>query len=251
MKKKLHTHHCQTPEDIRKFFDTAALDYKEAHGNAQRLFDYRLRLIRKFIQVQKSEVLLDIGCGTGLHLLGLAPYIKKGIGIDFSPKMIEIAHNLKKRKPAATNLVFQVDEAQSLQTVADETVDVALCVGSFEHMPQKEQVLRQMYRVLKINGKLLLLTPNGNFPWYRFLAPFFHLDTHHLSSDEFVSVSWLKRILQINGYERIKIGFWTFIPKGDMPQLWAILMTGLDGLGRILLPRVFRSGLLVRADKIS
>jgi SAM-dependent methyltransferase len=250
MKKKLHTQYCKSPDDIRKFFDTEAQDYQEAHGDAQRLLDYRLQLIRKFSRVQKHEVLLDVGCGTGQHLFGLAPSIEKGIGIDFSVKMIEKACDLQKKQPAAKNLVFRIDEAQSLQTVADETVDVVLCVGSFEHIPQKEQVLRQMNRVLRTKGRLLLFTPNGNFLWYRFLAHLFRFDTRHLSSDEFVTANWLKRTLKTTGYDRVKIDFWTFIPKGDMPKLWALILTGLDLLGKILLTRFLRSGLMVRADKI-
>jgi len=250
MRKKLHTYYCNTSEDIRKFFDAAAQDYKEEHGDAQRLLEYRLRLIRKFSQIQQHEVLLDVGCGTGQHLFRLAPSIEKGIGIDFSGKMIEIARDLQKKQASATNLVFRIDDAQNLQTVADETADVVICVGSFEHMPQKEQILRQMYRVLKIHGRVLLLTPNGNFLWYRFLAPLFRFDTRHLSSDEFVTLNRLERIVEIAGFERIKIGFWTFIPKGDLPQGWAILLKGLDLLGKLLLPRFLRSGLVVRAAKM-
>ncbi|OGB67129.1 MAG: hypothetical protein A2Y94_13145 [Caldithrix sp. RBG_13_44_9] len=250
MKKKLQTLSCNSPEDIRKFFDASAQDYKEQHGDAQRLFNYRLKVIHESLQFQKTEVLLDVGCGTGQHLFALAPYIKRGIGIDFSSKMIEIARSIQKREMAAVNLTFQIDQAQLLQTIPKESVEVVLCVGSFEHMPQKEQVLHQIQRVLKNSGRLLLLTPNGNFLWYRFIAPFFRIDIRHLSSDEFITAEWLESLSQVSGFAGIKIGFWTFIPKGDMPWFWVIIVTGLDWLGKIFLPRYLRSGLVFRADKI-
>jgi len=249
MKKKLQTLPSNSLEDIRFFFDASAREYKEQHGDARRLFHYRLKIIHKILQLQKTDILLDVGCGTGQHLLALAPYIQKGIGVDFSSQMIEIARSSQQPETAPDNLIFQLDQAQFLETIPNETADVVLCVGAFEHMPQKEQVLKQIGRVLKKNGRLLLLTPNGDFLWYRFIAPFFGIDTRHLSSDEFVTAEWIKNILQKSEFAKFRIGFWTFIPRGDMPSFWATMMTGLDWLGKFFLPGYLRSGLAIQATK--
>ena len=249
MKNKLQTLSSNSPEDIRNFFDASARDYKEQHGDARQLFHYRLKIIHEILKLQKTDILLDIGCGTGQHLFALAPYIQKGIGIDFSSRMIEIARSGRQPEASPDNLIFQIDQAQLLETIASETVDVVLCVGAFEHMPQKEQVVKQIRRVLKKNGRLLLLTPNGNFLWYRFIAPFFKIDTRHLSSDKFVTSEWIENILQASELPQFRIGFWTFIPRGDMLPFWATMMTALDWLGKFFWPRYLRSGLAIQATK--
>jgi ubiquinone/menaquinone biosynthesis C-methylase UbiE len=249
MKKKLKPLISSSQNDIRNFFDASARDYKEQHGDAKRLLHYRLKVIHRLLKFQRTEVLLDVGCGTGLHLFALAPYIQKGIGIDFSSQMIEIARSNQQQETAAGNLIFQIDQAQLLETIPDESMDVVLCIGAFEHMPQKEQVLKQFKRVLKTDGRLLLLTPNGNFLWYHFFAPLFGFDTRHLSSDEFVTAEWMENVLPACELKKFRFGFWTFIPKGDMPLFWALMMTGLDWLGKIFLPSYLRSGLAVQAAK--
>lgn len=250
MKRKLHTLLCTSAEDIQKFFDASAPEYKEQHGNAENLFRYRLSLIKHFTWLTKNDVLLDLGCGTGNHLFALAPFIKRGIGIDFSPKMIEIAQQNLKNNPEIKNITFQIDQAQMLTTIPDQSIDIVIAIGAFEHMPQKKQVLHNIYRILKIPGRLLFLTPNGNFLWYRSIAPLFHIPTRHLSTDEFVTANWMKKTLEETGFTQPEFNFWTFIPRGDMSWGWATLLTILDFAGKLWLASYLRSGLIIRATKI-
>ena len=74
--------------------------------------------------------LLEIGCGNGLHLLALAAEYGRGVGIDLSPDMIVAARGLREASPWADKIRFRVDSAEQLETVADGSVDVALCVGA-------------------------------------------------------------------------------------------------------------------------
>jgi len=249
MRRKLHTLFCGSEEDIQKFFDASAPDYKEQHGHAKKLFHYRLTLIQQFARLSTNDVLLDLGCGPGNHLFALAPHIKQGIGIDFSPKMIEMAQYNQKNHPEIKNIRFQIDQAQRLATIPDQSIDIVLAVGAFEHMPQKKHVLQHIYRVLKISGRLLFLTPNGNFIWYRSIAPLFHIPTRHLSTDEFVTTDWMKKTLKETGFVQPEFFFWTFIPRGDMSWGWATLLSILDFVGKFRWPAYLRSGLIIRAIK--
>jgi Methyltransferase domain len=140
--------------DIRSFFDQcASTGSPEQHGDPQRLLEYRLALVRSLARPRPSDVVLDLGCGNGHHLLALAPDVARGIGIDVSPSMIELARARVRSSPWIANLTFEVDDAEELNGIADRSIDLAICIGAFEHMLDKRAVLASIYRVLKFGGR--------------------------------------------------------------------------------------------------
>ena len=102
--------------DIRSFFDQcASTGSPEQHGHAQRLLEYRLALVRSLARPRPTDVVLDLGCGTGHHLLALGPEVARGIGIDVSPGMIELARARLRNSPWKADLTFEVDDAEELR----------------------------------------------------------------------------------------------------------------------------------------
>src|SRR5437868_10451822 len=91
MLRKLVTTQVESTADIRDFFDRCAPAYREQHGHPERLLNYRIALIKQYARPARDEVVLDVGCGNGDHLLALAGDIGRGIGIDLSPAMIAVA----------------------------------------------------------------------------------------------------------------------------------------------------------------
>jgi ubiquinone/menaquinone biosynthesis C-methylase UbiE len=108
---------------------------------------------------------LDLGCGNGLHLLTLGPEVARGIGIDISPGMIELARARLRSSRRKANVTFEVDNAEEPKEIADESVDLAICIGAFEHMLDKRTVLASIYRVLKFGGRFFCLAPNADYVW--------------------------------------------------------------------------------------
>ncbi|GAB4379425.1 MAG: methyltransferase domain-containing protein [Calditrichia bacterium] len=249
MRKKLSTTVVRSGEDIRRAFDAAAHTYQEQHGNPRRLLHYRVKLIRKAADIQPTDTLLDIGCGTGGHLFALAESFGRGVGIDFSEEMIRVAQENLALHPRKEKITFQVDEAEKLHIIADNSIDVAMCVGAFEHMLQKRETLRTIHRVLKPGGRLVMLTPNGNYLWYTTLAPRFQIPTKHYSTDQFLTEKELVTLLQDSGFKNFSLKNWTFIPKGDIPAVFSILLQFLDVLGKITRWEILRGGWLVKAVK--
>jgi len=102
-----------------------------------------------------DKIVLEVGCGNGIQCL----YIKSSMspsmitGIDLNPDNISIAI---KHKADLQNVDFTVDDAQILQTVGDNSIDVLLCIESAFHYPQKELFLDQVRRVLKPSGKFVI-----------------------------------------------------------------------------------------------
>jgi 2-polyprenyl-6-hydroxyphenyl methylase/3-demethylubiquinone-9 3-methyltransferase len=236
--------------DVRAFFDRcAATGFPEQHGHPQRLLDYRLALVRSLAGPKASDVVLDVGCGNGHHLLALLPDIARGIGIDVSPGMIELARARLRSSPRRAKLTFEVDDAEELNAIADQSIDLAICIGAFEHMLDKRAVLASIHRVLKLGGRFFCLAPRADYVWYRTIAPLLGVRTRHLSSDRMLTCDEFSALLDQAGFRRIRAAPWTFIPKGDVPALVAFLLTVLDVAGRYARLDSLRGGLALCAWK--
>jgi ubiquinone/menaquinone biosynthesis C-methylase UbiE len=236
--------------DIRSYFDQcASTGASEAHGDPQRLLEYRLALVRNLARPRPADVVLDLGCGNGHHLLTLGPEVARGIGIDISPGMIELARARLRSSRRNANLTFKVDNAEGLKEIADESVDLAICIGAFEHMLDKRAVSESIYRVLKFGGRFFCLAPDADYVWYRTIAPLLGFSTKHLSSDRVLTQEEFSALLDQVGFRRIRSVPWTFIPKGDVPALVALLLTVLDAIGRHARLDSLRGGLALCAWK--
>ena len=101
--------------------------------------------------------LLDVACGTGdFSIAACRAGVRQVTGIDISANMV----NIGRKKVAEAGLAGQIDlrsgdsEAMEFSDNTIDTVTVAFGVRNFEHL---EQGLREMYRVLRPGGKVIIL----------------------------------------------------------------------------------------------
>lgn len=236
-------------DDVAAFFDASAAGYAEAHGDAGELLRYRLGLLREAARLGPEDVVLEIGCGNGLHLLALAGEYGRGIGVDLSPAMIEAARRRADGLPGGERISFAAGPAESLEAVDDASVDVVLCVGSLEHMLDRAAVFRSIYRVLKAGGRLACLTLNGGALWYRWVAPACRIETRQLETDRYLRRAELEGLAREAGFGELRIDAWTFVQRGDMPAAFAWTFGQLDLLGRWIGSSFLRGGLRMQAVK--
>lgn len=100
---------------------------------------------------------LDVGCGTGswVAMLRASPLPARIVGLDYSPEMCRRAHQ-KAHGIAADDLAFVNADSEFLP-FADGSFDLITCTHSFHHYPRQAAVVRDMYRVLRPGGRLMLV----------------------------------------------------------------------------------------------
>jgi arsenite methyltransferase len=108
--------------------------------------------------VKKGEAVLDIGSGGGLDSLvaaRMAGAQGKVIGLDISPEMVARANqNLK--KSGASNVFFREFSREELP-FPNESFDLVISNGVFNLIPDKEKMLKEACRVLKLKGRLQIV----------------------------------------------------------------------------------------------
>ncbi|MFA5126624.1 MAG: methyltransferase domain-containing protein [Patescibacteria group bacterium] len=126
--------------------------------------------IVKFLHPQKSDVVLDCGCAAGKQLFQLAGQIGTGHGIDIAQNFIDMADQYKNEN-GFHNLHFAKGDVENIP-FAEATFDKIICAEVLEHVFDKDVALRELLRVLKPSGLLLITVPNLNADatvWGRFL----------------------------------------------------------------------------------
>jgi ubiquinone/menaquinone biosynthesis C-methylase UbiE len=139
--------------DKKTFFNEQAADW-DRHFYGPDLLE-RLNQLVSLFQLRPASLLLDVGCGTG----GIVPYLLQAIGpegriwsVDFAEKMVEIA---KKKFASEPRVSFRLASVESLP-FDSEFFDHVVCFGAFPHFADKELALREMYRVLRKGGTLII-----------------------------------------------------------------------------------------------
>ena len=107
--------------------------------------------------IHEGETVLDIGCGGGLDLIFAATMVgSKGkvTGIDVTPEMLDRSkENLKKTSIENVNLKQATAEELPFP---DNNFDVIISNGVFNLIPDKKKAFSEVFRVLKLNGRLMV-----------------------------------------------------------------------------------------------
>lgn len=171
------------------------------------LFNKVFEKIVTTIPFQASQSLLDIGCGPGNLLLkiGKSHQDLKLTGIDIDPELLKIAY--KKLKSISSIKLIQTSATQL--PFNNEIFDIIVTTLVLHHLDteQKQQAIKEMYRVLKTNGTLWCFDfgPSTNLFAKIIMKVFRHIE----KIDDNISGKIIQ-MLQETGFQELKTQWNTY-----------------------------------------
>lgn len=183
----------------RQYFDDAAPKYARV-GFAKRYYYNHLKRQIKF-NIPGGSSVLEIGCAVGDLLASLEP--ARGVGIDFSEKMIEEA---KRRHP---DLEFRVGDAHFFEI--GEKFDYVVLSNLVGELIDVQLVLSRLPAVCHARTRIILT--HWNYLWGPFIKLAEKLRVKPRESDQnWLQIGDLKNLMELSGIETIKTGRSLLIP---------------------------------------
>ncbi|MEZ0346064.1 MAG: class I SAM-dependent methyltransferase [Infirmifilum sp.] len=145
-----------------------------------------LQLIKKNV---KARTMLDVGCNNGELTEVIARHVgaEEVYGVDVDEEALKMAMNRGIK-------VHKVDVSTDKLPFSDNTIDLVTSMEVIEHLVNPDNMLQEIFRVLRRGGYLLLTTPN--------LA------------------SWINRALFLLGYQPYNAEVSTVETFGVFRKLW-------------------------------
>jgi len=160
-------------------------------NNAKRVFDTFNSALKTFYnkKIEVNSKTLDLGYGDGAFLKLLEREKINSKGYDYDTINFE-----NEKIPEVSN-----------------SIDFITCNSVIEHLNDVSNLMNETYRILKPGGKLILITPNFQYDYKQFYD-----DPTHVNP---FTVAKLNNILELHGYQNIKILPW-IVKKS--PFLWKL-----------------------------
>jgi 2-polyprenyl-3-methyl-5-hydroxy-6-metoxy-1,4-benzoquinol methylase len=116
------------------------------------------------LQPKAGARILDVCCGSGASAIPAAKAVGSNgfvLGIDLAEKQIELAKT-KARDLGLENIEFQVADMLDLD-LAPSTFDVVICVFGIFFVPDMQQAVQALWKLLRPGGRLAITTWGPRF----------------------------------------------------------------------------------------
>lgn len=157
-------------EIVTTYFNSNPAGYASDYDGATAVgHSFRVRRVRLLELLGKGAGrVLDIGCGPGVMTRDILDRGWEYVGTDIAPAMIDEA---RRRFAGDQRATFSVGPVEHIDAPA-ASFDAVVAMGLVEYLADDALALREMHRVLKPGGRLLVSLPNWWSParaWDRWL----------------------------------------------------------------------------------
>lgn len=123
-----------------------------------RFLDSRTRALEPLLDCGADTALLDLGCGSGVHLEPLAGRCREVVGVDCSPQMLAIAERKLAHLPRE-RWRLQVHDVEQPLPFPDRCFDWVISLGLLDYVSSPGLVMAECHRILKDAGRLVFTIP--------------------------------------------------------------------------------------------
>jgi SAM-dependent methyltransferase len=175
-------------------------DYSSEATLYLKTFQKRMALVSRWLP--PAARILDVGCAAG-YFLRIAQQAGHDVhGVELSAAIaVEAVQVLGADRVHVGTLA----EAMAARNYAPQSFDLVTLWDVIEHLPEPQQVLRQIRTLIKPGGKLLLETQNVSSRWARLLGRRWH----HYKHDEHLyhfDPATMRRLLDDCGFRICELG---------------------------------------------
>lgn len=150
-----------------------------------------------------GQRVLDAGCGPGLYAEELVARGAEVVAFDHSPKMVDLARN----RLGDQSMVRVHDLAHPLDWLEDNSFDGALLALVIHHLDDRVAALRELRRVLRPGGRLVVSTHHPTADWLRQGGSYFTLEAIEETWNQGWSVRYWRLPLTTTCAEFTQAGF--------------------------------------------
>jgi len=169
--------------------------YDDTRVPSPHVLEFWLSKIINLGKVSSGLMVLDIGCGTGIYTI---PFAKKTgavvFGLDSAREMIRQART----KQDSQRVEWQIGDAENLP-FDNNRFDCAIMTMVIHQIVNKKKAIDEMYRVLKENGTLVIMTKSHGQLRRSEIMDF--PGTRQIDLKRFPTIPVLKHMLMSAGFE--------------------------------------------------
>jgi len=184
---------------LQNYYQDSSL---EQHSKAQDLkTSLKLERIEEIIKFNKTDIILDIGCSRGYLLKQISNRIRKGVGVDISKEVVELA----KKENKKGNIQFFSYDGNDLSLLQNK-FDKILLIDVLEHVFEPDKMLENIFNLLNDNGQLVIEVPFTGFLSELITKPY------HEGHLRYFDPGYLKQYLEKFKFKVMRIETYNSVP---------------------------------------
>ena len=128
-----------------------------AYGRSRLLPSLQRKALAE-LDPRADDRVLDVACGAGALVVGIAPQVERAVGVDLSEGMLELARSRLRE----VGQVEPVDNVEFVQAPSDAlpfedaSFTAIVCTTALHHFPDPQASVDEMARVLASGGRLVI-----------------------------------------------------------------------------------------------